>query len=147
MAGEKTYSGNLRLMANGKVIFDAISSTLSLSRETTTTPGTKDTAAGKPRKGTKSFTASYSGLGVYAGDGNGGHNFKDLLDVFNDDSSSEVHIEFVPEETDADFYFEGDGIITALEGVFAFSETATVTMSIAGQEITAVDRNVTAPGA
>ncbi len=146
MANEKTISGNLRLHANGSPIFDAIGATLSLARETTTTPGTKDTAAGKPKKGDKSFTVGFNGLGVYAGDGNGGHNFKDLVDLFNDDSDADVHVEFVPSEADYQWYYEGDCIITQLEGVFNYSETSTVTLSAVGSVITPVDKAVTAPG-
>lgn len=148
MANEKKISGNLRLRLDGKVIFDATSCTLSMSREVTQTTGTKDSAAGSNSKGTKSWTASYNGLGVYAGDGNGGHQFKDLVDYWNDDTSTLVHVEFVPSEGDYTWYYEGDGIITQLDGVFNFSEDATVTMTVTGSgDLLPVDKNLTAPGA
>ena len=148
MANEKKISGNLRLRLDGKVIFDATSCTLSMSREVTQTTGTKDSAAGSNSKGTKSWTASYNGLGVYAGDGNGGHQFKDLVDYWNDDTNTLVHVEFVPSEGDYTWYYEGDAIITQLDGVFNFSEDATVTMTATGSgDLLPVDKNVTAPGA
>ena len=148
MAGEKNISGNLRLMLNGKVIFDATQCSLDMSRETTSRAGTKDSAAGSSTKGTKSWTASYSGLGVYAGDGNDGHQFEDLVDLWNDDSETLVHCEFVPSESDYQFYYEGDGIVTALSGVFAFSEDSTISITISGSgDLSKVDKATTAPGA
>lgn len=147
MADEKNISGNLRLMVDGKVIFDAIGCTLSMSRETTQRSGTKDSAAGSSSKGTKTWTAAYNGLGVYAGDGNDGHQFKDLVDLWNDDSENLVHVEMVPSEDDYQWYYEGDGIITQLDGVFNFSEDSTITLSIQGSsDITPIDKTVTAPG-
>lgn len=145
MAGEKRISGELRLYLDDKPIFDATGCTLSLSRETTTTPGTKDTAAGAPKKGTKSFTVGFNGLGIYAGDGNGGHNFKDLVDLFNDDSSTKPVAKFIPDEADYQWYYQGECIITALEGVFNFSEDSTITLSASGAAITPIDKNVTPP--
>lgn len=146
MAGEKKISGNLRLRLNGKPIFDATSCTLSMSREVTQTTGTKDSAAGSNSKGTKSWTTSYNGLGVYAGDGNGGHQFKDLVDVYNDDSETLVTVEFVPSEADYQWYYKGEAIITQLDGVFNFSENSTVTMTATGSgPILPVDKAVTPP--
>jgi hypothetical protein len=148
MAGEKNISGNLRLMLGGKVIFDATQSSIDMTREVTSRAGTKDSAAGASSKGTKTWTASYNGLGVYAGDGNDGHQFKDLVDLWNDDTETLVHCEFVPSESDYQFYYEGDGIVTALNGVFAFSEDSTISITISGSgDLAAVDKAVTAPGA
>lgn len=148
MANEKNISGNLRVRLNGEVIFDATQCTLDMTRETTARAGTKDSAAGSATKGTKTWTASYNGLGVYAGDGNDGHQFKDLVDLWNDDSETLVHVEFVPEESDYQWYYEGNGIVTALNGVFAFSEDSTITMTVSGVgALTPVDKAVTAPGA
>lgn len=146
MAGEKKISGNLRLKLNGKVIFDATSCTLSMSREVTQTTGTKDSAAGSNSKGTKSWTASYNGLGIYAGDGAGGHQFKDLVDFWNDDSTDLVTVEFVPSEADYTWYYTGQAIITQLDGVFNFSENSTVSMTATGSgALTPVDESVTPP--
>lgn len=148
MAGEKKISGNLRLRFNDKVIFDATSCTLSMSREVTQTTGTKDSAAGSNSKGTKSWTVSYNGLAVYAGDGNDGHQFKDLVDLWNDDTTTLVHAEFVPSESDYTWYYEGNCIITQLDGVFNFSEDGTISLTGTGSgDLTPVDKNVTAPGA
>lgn len=148
MAGEKNISGNLRLRLDGKVIFDASSCTLSLSRETTQRAGTKDSAAGASTKGTKSWTASYNGLGVYAGDGADGHQFENLVDFWNDDTETLIHCEFVPSEGDYQFYYEGDGILTQLDGVFNFSEDSTISMTITGTgDLSKVDKATTAPGA
>lgn len=132
MANEKKISGNLRLKLDGKVIFDATSCTLSMSREVTQTTGTKDSAAGSNSKGTKSWTASYNGLGIYAGDGNGGHQFKDLVDYWNDDSTTLIAVEFIPSEGDYTWYYAGQGILTQLDGVFNFSENSTVSMTVTG---------------
>lgn len=147
MAGEKQLSGNLRLRLNNEVIFDAQSCTMSMSREVTQTAGTKDTAAGANTKGTRSWTASYNGLAAYAGDGNDGHVFKDLVDLWRDDTTTLIHVEFVPSDTDYTFYYEGDGILTQLDGVFNFSETGTVSLTVTGSgDLTPIDKGVTAPG-
>lgn len=142
-------SGNLRLRLNGRVIFDSTSCTISLTRETTQTTGTKDTAAGSQSKGTKGWTVSHSGLAVYAGDGAGGRQFKDLVDYWNDDSSDTIVVEFVPEEADYTWYYKGDGgIITQLDGVFNFSEKGNITMTVTGTgDFAPVDKAVTAPSA
>jgi hypothetical protein len=148
MAGEKNISGNLRLKLNGKVIFDATGCNLDLTRETTQRAGTKDSAAGSSTKGTKSWTASYSGLGVYTSGGTGadGHEFKDLVDLWNDDSENLVEVEMVPSETDYKFYYQGYGIITSLGGVFNFSEDSTISISVQGTgDIVAVDKVATPP--
>nr|WP_299385584.1 hypothetical protein [Allomuricauda sp.] len=148
MAGEKQINGDLRMHANGKKIFDATGCTLSLTRETTQTTGTKDTAAGSQSKGTKGWTASYSGLAIYAGDAADANRFEELFDMWNDDDQANlVHIEFVPSESDYTYYYEGDGIITQLDGVFNFSEKGTITMTVTGSgPISKVDKNTTAPG-
>lgn len=133
---------------DGKVIFDATSCTLSMSREVTQTTGTKDSAAGSNSKGTKSWTASYNGLGVYAGDGNDGHQFEDLVDYWNDDSTTLIDVEFVPSEADYQWYYRGNGILTQLDGVFNFSENSTVSMTVTGSgDLSKIDKAVTAPGA
>ena len=146
MAGEKNISGNLRLRLNGKSIFDATQCTLDLTREVTQRAGTKDSAAGSSTKGTKSWTASYNGLGVYAGDGAGGHQFKDLIDLWNDDTETLVTVEFVPSEADYQWYYYGQGIVTALNGVFAFSEDSTISLTVSGSgDMLPRDKDVTAP--
>ena len=149
MANEKNIRGNLRLRLNGRVIFDSTSCTISLSRETTQRTGTKDSAAGASTKGTKSWTVSYNGLGVYAGDGTGGRQFKDLIDYWNDDSTDVLLVEMIPEESDHTWYYKGDGgIITQLDGVFNFSEDSTISMTVTGTgDFLPVDKNVTAPSA
>ncbi|AGO49133.1 structural protein [Cellulophaga phage phi39:1] len=148
MAGEKNISGNLRLKLDGKVIFDATGCNLDFTREITSRAGTKDSAAGNSTKSTKTWSASYSGLGVYTSGGTGaaGHEFKDLVDLWNDDTEDNVVVEFVPSESDYKFYYKGEGIVTSLSGVFNFSEDSTISITVTGVgEILPVDKDVTPP--
>lgn len=148
MAGEKVQSGNLRLMLNDKKIFDATGCTLSLARETTQRAATKDTSAGASTKSTKTWSAGYNGLAVYAGDGTDAHNFKALFDLWNDDTDTLVEVEFVPDEADYVYYYRGLGIITALDGTWNVDEDGTITMTVTGSgPIVAIDESVTAPDA
>ena len=73
MANEKTIGGALRLRLDKKTIFDATGCTLNLARETNQRAATKDTAAGANTKGTRTWSAGFNGLAVYASDGVGTH--------------------------------------------------------------------------
>lgn len=146
MAGEKVQSGNLRLWVDGEKIFDATGCTLDMTRETKQRAATKDTAAGAFTKSTRTFTAGYSGLITYAGDGNGGHDFSSLIDIFNDDSETQVTVEFVPKEADYTFYYTGTGIITAMGGVWNVDEDGTVSLTVSGGGISKVNKATTPPG-
>lgn len=148
MAGDKNISGNLRLHLNGKKIFDATQCSLSLARETNRASSTKDTTTGAATKGEKSWSVGFEGLAVYAGDGNDGHQFSDLFDLWNDDSDALVHAEFVPSEGDYQFYYEGDVIVTQLDPTFSNDEVATITLSAEGaSELFKRDKANLAPGA
>lgn len=148
MAGEKVQSGNLRLMLNDKKIFDATGCSLSLARETTQRAATKDTAAGASTKSTRTWSAGYNGLAIYAGDGTDAHDFKDLFDLWADDTDTLVEVEFVPSESDYVFYYRGTGILTALDLTSNVDEDGTISMTITGSgDIVAIDESVTAPDA
>lgn len=145
MALEKTQSGNLRLWLDGDKIFDSTGCTLSMSRETKQRAATKDTAAGAFTKSTRTFTAEYNGLATYAGDGTS-HNFASLIDIFNDDTATEVTVEFVPSESDYTYYYKGTGIITAMGGTWNTDEDGTVSLTVSGGGISKINKTTTAPG-
>lgn len=145
MAGEKVQSGNLRLWVNGDPIFDATGCTLDLSRETKQRAATKDTAAGAFTKSTRTFTAGFSGLITYAGNGVGSTDFAALIDVFNDDTFTPVTVEFVPSEGDYTFYYKGTGIITAMVGSWNVDEDGTVSLTVSGGGIDKINKT-TPPG-
>ncbi len=146
MAGEKVQSGNLRLMLNDKKIFDATGCSLSLQRETKQRAATKDTAAGATTKSTRTWSAGYNGLAVYAGDGNDAHDFDDLFDLWADDTDTLVEVEFVPSEGDYTYFYSGKGILTALDGTWNVDEDGTISLTVTGSgEITKIDKSVTAP--
>lgn len=148
MAGDKVMSGNMRLRIDGKVIFDAIGCTLTLGREVKSRAATKDTSAGSNTKSTKTWSAGFNGLAIYAGDGNDGHNFKDLFDLWNSDSSTLPVVQFIPDEADYTYYYEGSGIITGLSMTGNVDEDATITLDITGSgPITAYDKAVNDPDA
>lgn len=133
MAGEKVLSGNLRLKLNGKTIFDAIDCSLTLSRETKQRAATKDTAAGVTTKGARSWSASYNGLAIHASDGVGTHDFEALFDLYIDDTSTLVTVQFSPDSEDsAAFTLDGEGIITELGGTFNAREDATISLTVTG---------------
>lgn len=147
MAGEKRQSGNLRLTLNNKKIFDATGCSLSMSRETKSQAATKDTSAGSNTKGTKNWSASYNGLAIYASDGADAHDFKALVDLWNDDTSTLIEVEFVPSEGDYTYYYKGEGILTALDGTWNVDEDGTISLTITGSgDLTPTDKGVTAPG-
>ena len=131
MAGEKIMSGNMRLTLDGKTIYHATEASLSLSRATKERT-TKDIEGRQVAKGIKSFSASASALGVYASDGVETHDFKGLFDLFNDDSDTQVQVEFVPDEADATYKLQGSGIITSLELNAPNEEDTTASISIEG---------------
>lgn len=146
MAGEKVQSGNLRLMLNNKKIFDATGCSISMQRETKQRAATKDTSSGAATKSTKTWSASYNGLAIYAGDGTDAHDFKDLVDLWNDDTEDLIEVEFVPKESDYTWYYKGEGILTALDGTFNVDEDGTISLTITGVgDLDAVDKSVTAP--
>lgn len=148
MAGEKVQSGNLRLMLNDKKIFDATGCSLSLQRDTKQRAATKDTAAGATTKSTRTWSAGFNGLAIYASDGADAHDFKALFDLWKDDTDTLVEVEFVPDEADYKWYYQGNGIITALDGTFNVDEDATISLTVTGSgDISAVDTAVTAPDA
>jgi hypothetical protein len=148
MAGEKVQSGNLRLMLNDKKIFDATGCSLSLQRETKQRAATKDTAAGATTKSTRTWSASYNGLAIYAGDGTDAHDFKDLFELWKDDTDTLIEVEFVPAESDYTWYYRGTGIMTALDGTFNVDEDATISLTVTGSgDIEAIDTALTAPAA
>ena len=121
----------MRLRLNGETIFDATNCTLTFTRETKQRAATKDTSAGVSTKSTKNWSAGYGGLLVYAGDGNGGHTFKDLFDVYdNDDEAANPTVQFIPDESDYQWYYEGVGIITNLVMNGTVDEDGTITLDI-----------------
>jgi len=134
MAGEKVMSGNLRIVLDGKTIFHATESSLSLSREVRER-STKDTDGIQRAKGIKSFEASASALGVYGADNASTLDFEGLFDIYDDDVMYEnVPIQFIPDENETNVAYEGLAIITSLEGNFANEEDATVSISLSGSE-------------
>lgn len=124
-------SGNLRLILGEKEIYHATESSLSLSREIRER-STKDTDGVERAKGIKSFEASASALGVYGSDGATAVDFAGLFDLYNDDATASVAIQFMPDEADATVAYEGFAIITSLEGNFNNEEDATVSISLSG---------------
>lgn len=148
MAGDKVLSGNLRLRLNQKTIFDATGCSLSLQRDTKQRAATKDTPAGATTKSTRTWSASFNGLAVYAGDGNDGHNFEDLFDLWKDDTEDLVEVQFVPSNTDYTFYYQGEGILTALDGTFNVDEDGTISLTVSGSgDISKIDKGTTDPDA
>lgn len=142
MANEKVHSGNMRLTLNGEVIFDATGCTLTISRETKQRAATKDTSAGVSTKSTKTWNVGYNGLAIYAADGNDGHDFKALFDLMDDDSDTLPVAEFVPAENDYTHSYQGNVIITSLEGTFNVDEDATISLSAVGSgPLTAIVRS------
>lgn len=131
MAGEKVMSGNMRLTLNGNTVYHSTDATLTLSRETKER-STKDTDGRQIAKGIKSFSASASALGTYAGDGQGSHDFAALFDLYDDDTDTPVAVEFVPDEADHTFKLSGEGIITSLELNAPNEEDTTASISIEG---------------
>lgn len=130
MAGEKVMSGNLRLTLDGKTIFHAINCSLSMSREFKER-ATKDTTGTERAKGTKSWTASFDGLAVYAG-GTTSEDFASLFDLYDDDTDTPIDVEFVQDESDAEYVMTGEGFIDSLEGTFPNDEDGTISLSIVG---------------
>lgn len=130
---EKVISGNLRLVLDGKTIYHATESSLTLSREVRER-STKDTDGIERAKGLKSFEASASALGVYGADNATTSDFEGLFDIYDDDATESVQIQFIPDESDATVAYEGFAIITSLEGNFANEEDATVSISLTGSE-------------
>ena len=130
MAGEKVISGNLRLTVDGKEIFHAINCGLDLSREFKER-ATKDTTGVERAKGTKSWTASFDGLAVYAG-GTTSQDFASLFDLYNDDTDTPIDVEFIPSEADKEYTFVGEGFIDSLSGSFPNDEDGTISLSIVG---------------
>lgn len=121
----------MRLRLNGDTIFAATGCTLTLGRETKQRAATKDTAAGSQTKSTKTWTAGFNGLLTYAGDGNGGHVFHELFDLYDDDSdANNPTVQFIPDEGDYTYYYEGVGIITNLVMNGNVDEDGTLTMDI-----------------
>ncbi|MEO0573210.1 MAG: hypothetical protein AAF039_16000 [Bacteroidota bacterium] len=146
MAGEKVQSGNLRLMLDNKKIFDATGCSISMARETKQRAATKDTSAGASTKSTKTWSAGYDGLAVYASDGADAHDFKALVDLWNDDTDTLIEVEFVPNEADYVHYYKGEGILTALDGTFNVDEDGTISLTITGSsDLLPVDKSTTAP--
>lgn len=131
MAGEKVISGNMRLTLGGKTIYHATEASLSLSREFKER-ATKDTNGTERAKGKKSWTASSSALGAYGGDGVATNDFFALFDLYNNDDDVPILIEFVPDETDAEFKLVGNGFIESLEKNLPNEEDSTVSISIVG---------------
>lgn len=126
----KVISGNLRLELDGKTIFHATNCSLTMNREFRER-STKDTTGIERAKSTKSWSASYEGLAVYAG-GTTSHDFKSLFELYDDDDDTPVSVEFTPDEDDATWYFQGTGFIESLEGNFAVREDATISLSVLG---------------
>ncbi len=126
-------SGNLRLQFDDKTIFDATGCTLTMNRETKQRAATKDTSSGSATKSTKTWTASWNGLAVYASDGVGTHDFFDLFDLYDNDlESANPTVQFMPDEGDATHYLEGPGIITQLGGNWNVDEDGTANLQITG---------------
>jgi hypothetical protein len=68
---------------------------------------------------------------TYAGDGNGGHIFSELFDLYDDDSdANNPTVQFIPDEADYAFYYQGVGIITNLVMTGNVDEDGTMTMDI-----------------
>jgi hypothetical protein len=146
MAGEKVLSGNLRLWLNDLPIFDATGCSVSFARETKKRAATKDTSAGASTKSTRTWSAGYNGLAIYASDGSTHHDFKALVDLFNDDTDTLVQVDFVPSNSDYTYYLKGNGILTALDGTFNVDEDGTISLSIEGVgDLLPVSKSVTAP--
>lgn len=131
MAGEKVISGDLRVTLDGKTFYHSTSCSLSLSRELKER-ATKDTTGTERAKGTKSWSMSADGLGVYNGDGSDSLDLFGLFDAYDDDTDTPISVEFVPDEGDAAFKFAGEGILDSLEGTFGNDEDATASISISG---------------
>lgn len=148
MAGEKIISGNMRLRIDDKTIFDATGCSLSLARETKQRAATKDTSSGASTKSTKTWTAGYNGLAVFASDGVGTHDFASLFDIWNDDSANLPEVEFVPDEADYVFYYRGEGILTALDLTANVDEDGTISLTVTGSgPMVKIDKAVAAPEA
>lgn len=141
-------SGNLRLTLDNKTIFNATDCSLSLVRETKQRAATKDTSAGASTKGTRTWSASYNGLAMHAGDGIGTHDFYDLFDLWKDDSATLIEVEFVQASGDAaTHYLQGNGIITDLSGNWNVDEDGTCSLTVTGSgEISKIAIVDEAPG-
>ena len=131
MAGEKVISGNMRITLDGDTVFHSTSCSLSLSRDFKER-ATKDTTGTERAKGTKSWTASVDGLATYDGDGVNTVDFYKLFDMYTDDTSTPLSIEFVPDEADASYKLTGEGFIESVEKTMPNDEDATISLSIVG---------------
>jgi hypothetical protein len=131
MAGEKVISGNMRITIDGKTVFHSTSCSLSLNREFNER-ATKDTNGTERAKSTKSWTASVEGLAVYGSDGTGTKDFFAIFDAYDSDVDAPLDVEFVPDETDADYKLVGEGFIESVEKTMANDEDATISVSILG---------------
>jgi hypothetical protein len=132
MANELVQSGNLRLTMGSKKVLEATNCTLSLARETTQRAATKDTAAGAVTKGQRTWTAGVSALTTYAGDGLTHLRFEDVFDLWKDDTTALVTVEFVPDEGDATYKYVGTGILTAVDADWSVDEDGTMSATISG---------------
>lgn len=131
MAGEKVISGNMRLTLADKTVYHSTSCSLSLSRDFNER-ATKDTNGTERAKGTKNWSATLEGLGVYGSDGSGTMDFFALFDAYDSDVDAPIDVEFVPHETDADFKLVGEGFIESVEKTMPNDEDSTISISILG---------------
>ncbi|WP_271856074.1 phage tail tube protein [Patiriisocius marinus] len=131
MAGEKVISGNLRFTVDGKTFYHSTSCSLSLTRELKER-ATKDTTGTERAKGVKSWSMTADGLAVYNGDGTTALDMFGLFDAYNDDTDTNIDVEFVQDESDATYKLVGEGIIDSLDGTFANEEDGTASISIQG---------------
>jgi len=134
MAGEKVISGNMRLNIDGKTVYHATDATLTMTREVRER-ATKDTEGTEKAKGIKNFSASANALGAYNSDGTSTNDFSGLFQLYNDDSTDTVDIEFVPSESDATKKYTGKAIIDNLELNMPNEEDSTASINLSGSGV------------
>lgn len=130
MADPKVISGNMRITIDGDTVFHSTSCSLELTRSFRER-ATKDTVGTERAKGAKDWTASVEGLATY-GTGDDTLNFYDIFDKYDDDDDTSLDVEFVPEESDADYKMVGEGFIENLSRTNPNDEDSTISLSIVG---------------
>ncbi|WP_121665240.1 phage tail tube protein [Mesonia aquimarina] len=131
MAGEKVINGELRLTLDDGTVYHATSCSLSLTREIRDRI-TKDTDGIERAKGKKSWTATMDALATYNGDGTDTNDFFLVFDMYDDDSTDSIAIEFVPDEDDATYKLTGTAFISQLDLTAPVNEDATTSISLSG---------------
>lgn len=138
MAGEKVMSGNARWTLDGKTVYHAQNCTINLTRALKERTS-KDIEGRQVAKGIKSFSISISALATYGSDGTETHDFRALFKLYNDDTDTQIPLEFIPDEADSLWKLVGEGVITDLSGDFTNQEDGTSSMTIEGGAMTDED--------